>query len=260
MEWTVHELAQRAGISSRTLRHYHHIGLLEPDRVGENGYRYYGVHAVARLHRVLLLRDTGMSLRHIADVLSASSTGESEIDALLMHRVQLQGERVSVERKIEALDHIVRMRREGREPQMHVMLQGFNDLYEDEVVQRWGRRAFEDSNNWWHSQSFNQQREWKQRTERLLSTWGELAAIDTQPDSSAAQNHAALHVAWFREIPGTPIYNGDLDRSVAMIDGVATMYETDRDFRETFGSAQAARLAAEALRFFARTRLSSQLR
>src|SRR5690606_5971502 len=27
MEWTVHELAERAGISGRTLRHYHRIGL-----------------------------------------------------------------------------------------------------------------------------------------------------------------------------------------------------------------------------------------
>ena len=42
MEWMVHELAARAGISSRTLRHYDRIGLLAPSRLGENGYRYYG--------------------------------------------------------------------------------------------------------------------------------------------------------------------------------------------------------------------------
>lgn len=47
MEWTVQELAERAGISGRTLRHYHQIGLLEPDRVGSNGYRYYGADAVS---------------------------------------------------------------------------------------------------------------------------------------------------------------------------------------------------------------------
>ncbi|WP_220094232.1 MerR family DNA-binding transcriptional regulator [Cryobacterium soli] len=36
MEWTVKELAERAGISGRTLRHYHRIGLLHPDRIGDN--------------------------------------------------------------------------------------------------------------------------------------------------------------------------------------------------------------------------------
>src|SRR5690606_39860555 len=49
-EWTVHELAERAGISGRTLRHYHQIGLLEPDRVGSNGYRYYGDRKSTRLN------------------------------------------------------------------------------------------------------------------------------------------------------------------------------------------------------------------
>ena len=33
MEWTVKELAERAGISGRALRYYHRIGLLQPDRV-----------------------------------------------------------------------------------------------------------------------------------------------------------------------------------------------------------------------------------
>lgn len=56
MEWTVNELAERAGISGRTLRHYHQIGLLLPDRVGSNGYRYYGPDAVARLQRILGFR------------------------------------------------------------------------------------------------------------------------------------------------------------------------------------------------------------
>ncbi|WP_433123791.1 MerR family transcriptional regulator [Arthrobacter koreensis] len=57
------ELAERAGISGRTLRHYHQIGLLDPDRVGSNGYRYYGLDAVSRLQRILLLRETGMPCR-----------------------------------------------------------------------------------------------------------------------------------------------------------------------------------------------------
>ena len=47
MEWTVKELAERAGISGRALRYYHRIGLLQPDRVGSNGYRYYGRESVA---------------------------------------------------------------------------------------------------------------------------------------------------------------------------------------------------------------------
>ena len=69
VEWTVQELADRAGISARTLRHYHQIGLLVPDRIGANGYRYYGPVAVARLQRILLLREAGLALGAIGEAL-----------------------------------------------------------------------------------------------------------------------------------------------------------------------------------------------
>ena len=36
-----------AGTTSRTLRHYDSVGLLEPSRIGSNGYRYYDEDALA---------------------------------------------------------------------------------------------------------------------------------------------------------------------------------------------------------------------
>lgn len=248
MEWTVHELAERAGISGRTLRHYHQIGLLEPDRIGSNGYRYYGPDAVARLQRILLLRRTGMALADIAAALDADQSRDSEITALCSHLEQLRDEQAVIEQRIAAVEHTLAMRRSGREPQMDVMLEGFNDRYRDEVVTRWGHKAFEASNTWWHSKSIAQQRRWKNRSEQLLARWAELAREHATPEGDAAQEHAATHVAWFAEIPGTPTHAGDPVQSAAMIRGMATMYETNSDFHESFGSKAAAQLAAQALR------------
>lgn len=251
MEWTVHELAERAGVSGRTLRHYHRIGLLEPDRIGSNGYRYYGPDAVARLQRILLLRRTGMALSDIAAALDADQSRASEITALCSHLDQLREERTAIEQRITAVEHTLAMRRAGREPQMDVMLEGFNDRYRDEVVARWGREAFEASNTWWHSKSVAQQRHWKDRSEQLLARWAELAHEQIAPEDDAAQEHAAQHVAWFAEIPGTPTHTGDLVQSAAMIRAMAAMYETNPDFHESFGSQAAAQLAARALRIHA---------
>ncbi len=41
MDWSIQEIAKIAGTTSRTLRHYDDIGLLNPSRTGHNGYRYY---------------------------------------------------------------------------------------------------------------------------------------------------------------------------------------------------------------------------
>lgn len=248
MEWTVKQLAERAGISGRTLRHYHHIGLLEPDRIGPNGYRYYGPDAVGRLQRILLLRETGMALPEIAAALDNAEAPGGEVQALQVHLKQLAADREALDRRIEAVEHTLLMRKQGREPQMDVMLQGFNDRYESEVVARWGRDAFDASNRWWHSKSIQQQRQWKADTQALLDRWRELQEGGYLPDSSIAHDQASVHMTWFASIPGTPVHAGDAEKSAAMVVGVAEQYETDPDFHQSFGSRAAARFAAKALR------------
>lgn len=248
MEWTVHELAERAGISGRTLRHYHQIGLLEPDRVGSNRYRYYGPDAVSRLQRILLLRETGMPLADIAVVLDAPMTPEVEVDALAEHLEHLATERNLLDRRISAVEHTLSMRRQGREPRMDVMLEGFNDRYEEEVVENWGREAFDASNQWWHGKSVKQQKEWKARAEALLARWCVIQQDGHELSSAVAQEHAAVHLEWFKEIPGTPTHAGDTATSVDMIRGLAAQYESNPDFHIAFGTAEAAKFAANALR------------
>ena len=167
MEWTVQELADRAGVSGRTLRHYHQIGLLAPDRIGANGYRYYGPTAVARLQRILLLRDAGLSLAAISEALAADASPDDEIAALEEHLAHLEYEQEVLGHRIASVEHTLAMRREGRQPRMDMMLEGFNDRYEAEVTQRWGREVFEQSNRWWHSKNLTQQRQFQADAEQL---------------------------------------------------------------------------------------------
>ena len=64
------ELADLAGVSTHTIRHYHRIGLLpEPTREG-NGYRAYGVRDAVRLVRARHLVSLGWRLSDIADALA----------------------------------------------------------------------------------------------------------------------------------------------------------------------------------------------
>jgi DNA-binding transcriptional MerR regulator len=73
MDYTVGELAKRAGLTVRTLHHYEELGLLRPSARSEAGYRRYGDADVLRLHRVLALRDAGLSLKEIAPLLDGEA-------------------------------------------------------------------------------------------------------------------------------------------------------------------------------------------
>ncbi|MCJ1706251.1 MerR family transcriptional regulator [Microbacterium sp. VKM Ac-2923] len=63
------EVARLVGVSTKTVRHYHRVGvLLDPVR-DANGYRTYGADDVARLLTVRRLRSAGMSLPTIKTAL-----------------------------------------------------------------------------------------------------------------------------------------------------------------------------------------------
>lgn len=66
----VKELADLAGTTVRTVRHYHAVGLLEVPRP-TGGVRDYGLDHLARLLRIRWLVDAGLSLPAIREVLPA---------------------------------------------------------------------------------------------------------------------------------------------------------------------------------------------
>ncbi|MGW6710662.1 MerR family transcriptional regulator [Streptomyces sp. NPDC054956] len=75
------EIAALVGVTTRAIRHYHHVGLLpEPDR-RPNGYRAYSVRDAVRLARVRRLTELGLSLDEVRDVL-ADDAGRELADVL----------------------------------------------------------------------------------------------------------------------------------------------------------------------------------
>lgn len=67
------ELAAIAGVTTRTIRYYHRIGLLpEPERQ-LNGYRDYGLREAVALVRARRLVELGLSLDEVRDALSDGS-------------------------------------------------------------------------------------------------------------------------------------------------------------------------------------------
>ncbi|MTB89069.1 MerR family transcriptional regulator [Aeromicrobium senzhongii] len=59
------ELAELAGVTVRTIRHYHQIGILEEPPRSLNGYREYGVGHLVRVLRIKRLADLGFALQDL---------------------------------------------------------------------------------------------------------------------------------------------------------------------------------------------------
>ena len=64
------EIAALVGVTTRAVRHYHHLGLLpEPER-RPNGYRDYSLRHAVVLARIRRLTELGLGLAEVRDVLA----------------------------------------------------------------------------------------------------------------------------------------------------------------------------------------------
>jgi len=79
------EIAKLIGISPKTIRYYHEIGLLAEPKRTYGGYRLYTAQDLLRLQRIRRLRSLGLHLDRIKEIL-----GEPDLKQEVMHRNALQ--------------------------------------------------------------------------------------------------------------------------------------------------------------------------
>ncbi|MFD5821493.1 MerR family transcriptional regulator [Nesterenkonia xinjiangensis] len=243
-EWSIQELSRRAGVSSRTLRHYDAIGLLVPTRTGSDGRRHYDAEAVARLQQILVLRDLGMALPEIRDTVAQPGTEVHRLERLV-ERLEAEQERLGAQ--IRAVRHTLEARSDGRSPRMEAMMDGFNAQYKDEVIERWGEASHRRSDEWWKSKTYQEQVELTREAEDLITRWTQAAADDGDPRGERGQALAAEQVAWLRQMPGTPMESQDPADRRRYLECLAHMYVDDERFAATYGGRESAVFVRDAL-------------
>ncbi|WP_103353935.1 MerR family transcriptional regulator [Amycolatopsis sp. CA-128772] len=183
MEWSIQDIARSAGTTSRTLRHYGAVGLLEPSRIGGNGYRYYDEQALVRLQRILLLRELGLGLPAIAEVLDGQRDSAA---ALETHLELLEREQRRIGRQIESVRTTLRKLKGGEQLMAAEVFDGFDHTrYEEEVTSRWDSDAYRRGDQWWRSLSADEKQAHQQEQRDIAAAFG--AASGLAPGSDEVQ-------------------------------------------------------------------------
>ncbi|MCD2465515.1 MerR family transcriptional regulator [Streptomyces sp. MBT42] len=194
MEWSIQEIAKKAGTTSRTLRHYGDRGLLEPSRIGANGYRYYDQAALVRLQRILLLRELGLSLPAIAEVLAGQRDTSA---ALRTHLALLEQERERIGRQIASVRTTLHKTENGEALMADEVFDGFDHtVYEQEVTERWGRDAYESGDRWWRSLTDAQKKAFMAEQAGIARDFAQALRDGLAAGSDAVQEIARRQVAW----------------------------------------------------------------
>ena len=107
----VGDFARIGGVTAKALRHYDAIGLFSPAFTDpSNGYRWYTPAQLPALRRIVALRDLGVPLREVADLIA----GGADLRAVLARRRrELEESQQAVEQKLAALDIQVELADDG---------------------------------------------------------------------------------------------------------------------------------------------------
>ncbi len=103
--YSIGDVAKLAGLSVRMLRHYDEIGLLRPARVDPStGYRWYESWQIARLHRILALKDLGFTLAQVTQILDDELSPLELRGMLRLRQAELVDELAHAEQRLRRIE------------------------------------------------------------------------------------------------------------------------------------------------------------
>lgn len=194
---TISELARHAGVSVRTVRHYHQLGLLaEPARTAL-GHRSYGAESLMALRRITALARAGVPLARIPDVLSATGAQRSALLGEVSQ--QLRDKERQLARTREALERMRSDEEDELSPELSALLGELAELglpseqlTTEQEMWRLTCVLFPDASPRW----ITQQRDLL-RDDEYRAIYREVVALaDAEPDDPRIDKVARRSAAW----------------------------------------------------------------
>lgn len=103
------EVAKLIGVSPKTIRYYHEIGLLAEPKRTESGYRLYTAQDLLRLQRIRRLRSLGLPLERIREILGEPDREHEQVlrNALQSLVEELTAQILELEERREMLEKLL---------------------------------------------------------------------------------------------------------------------------------------------------------
>jgi DNA-binding transcriptional MerR regulator len=199
--YTVKQVAKLSGVSVRALHHYDEIGLLKPDSVGANGYRYYGRDELLRLQQILFHRELGFPLDQIRQVLDAP--GFDRVAALKAQRARLEAETKRHRELLKTIDTTLAELEGERQMDETAMYKGFDPRKQAEheawLTERFGDKvkpAIESSRARFQGMTPAQVAQTMADAEAIEADFAGALKAGLPPDSDAVLGITRRHAAW----------------------------------------------------------------
>ena len=232
MEYTVKALAERSGVTPRTLRWYDRLGLLKPGRLTQAGYRLYGPAEVDRLQQILFYRELEVPLAEIGAILDdpnfdRQAALEEHLRALSDRRSRLDDLILTVQQTLqEAKGEIMMQDKEKFRAFQKKAVEANEIRYGKEARGCYGDAAVNASNSAFLSMDQEEHRAREALGAEINAALTDAVRSGEDPAGAEGQRIAALHARW--------LCFGGQKYDPARHAGIAELYPADQRFTDYY--------------------------
>ena len=223
---TVGQVAERFGVTVRTLHHYDEIGLLTPSERSLSGYRLYTEDDLGRLQHVVVYRRLGFALEEVALLLEHP---ESAAEHLRRQRAEVLRRLDELRDLVTAIDRALEREMSNQPATPDEMKELFGEGFQDaqaEAEERWGETdAWQQSQQRTKNYSKADWEEVRAESDRTHQAFTDAMDAGEPPTSELAMDAAELHRASMQRF---------YDCSYDMHRNLADMYISDPRFTATY--------------------------
>jgi DNA-binding transcriptional MerR regulator len=118
------DFSQLGQVSIRTLRLYDELGLLRPAQIDKfTSYRFYTIDQLPRLNRILALKDLGLSLEQIGDLLQRDLPADQLRGMLILKQVEIERQMHDMQTQMKRVEaRLKQIEQEGQPPKYEVVI------------------------------------------------------------------------------------------------------------------------------------------
>lgn len=151
MEYTIKMLSKLANISTRTLRHYDNIGLLNPSYINDSGYRIYETLQVDLLQQIMMYKVLEMPLKEIGVIINSDDF--DTLNSLRDHANKLNDKKIEIDKILNNIKKTIRSIERDTKMNNEEKFEGLkNEIikentikYGEELIEKYGEDVIDQS-------------------------------------------------------------------------------------------------------------------
>ncbi|MEW4354048.1 MerR family transcriptional regulator [Streptococcus pneumoniae] len=228
MTYSIRQLAELSGISTRTLRYYEQIGLLAPSHKNDSGYRFYGEAEVDTLQQILFYKERGFELKQIKNFLTQENF--DSLSSLEDHLADLHAKKQRIEAMIDNLERTIQAQKGHQTMTTQEKFQAFKDKliqeneekYGAELREKYGEKEMQEANKHFANMSEESYQRWQALDQEIKHLLNQAIAENWKAEDEASKQIVQLHKEWLQI--------ADKNYSAEKHIGIAQLYTTDERF------------------------------